>query len=404
MNLSFFAKLLSPVRLLTRKLRLGCSPSPVRRSCLSAGCLEDTGGRERVGRGASAVFGLILTAVPASLYSQTHNPQKPVKLAWYTSLLPGTADLQSPAQKLAAAFNKLHPSILVEPVSAEDMFMRWREKSLMWKDADVVTDVGIELHPELIESGCLVRMEPPAQSYGDGGRTESGHILQSPPGEGGDGCSWAWAGSGYYAYTHAVRYSLILRDDVSRADAPDSLAALAGPCWKGKVVLLDPESSAEAACFYRFVARTPGLGFEWLKKMRRNQAVVVMFPYSLSIAMSNNGSIQARWDRSYLKLRAKGNAKFWQCPVREGSPLILYASAVSASSRHPSEAGLFVRWMLDPAIQRAITGKGAFQALAGADCARLDRESMACLRGWAGADPTEISALLKRASAALLGD
>ena len=320
--------------------------------------------------------GLALAAASGAADARARSPQEPVSLAWYTSLP------ISVAAKLAADFSRANPSILVKPIGAEDMFMKWREKRQWWNDADVVTDLGIELQQGITESGTLARMEPPSAR--------------------GAGCAWAWAGSGYYAYTHAVRFPLMFRTEISTSDASDSLAALAESRWKGKVLLPDPGSSAEAACLYRFVVRKPGLGFEWLKKMGRNEAVVVMFPSSLIIALSG-GFAEAGWGRQFMNLHDADNI-LWSSPASEGSPLLLYASGVSAASRHAPEAGLFVRWMLDPATQRRMAGKGAFYALAGADCARLDRESMMCLRGWAGADPAEIGALLERASAALLGD
>jgi ABC-type Fe3+ transport system substrate-binding protein len=316
--------------------------------------------------------GLALAAPSGATDARALSPREPVSLAWYTSL----------PISVAADFSRANPSILVKPVSAEDMFMRWREKRQLWNDADVVTDLGIELQPGITESGRLARMEPPSAR--------------------GAGCSWTRAGSGYYAYTHAVRFPLMFRTEVSGPDAADSLAALAEPRWKGKVLLPDPESSAEAACLYRFVARKPGLGLEWLKRMRRNQAVVVMFPSSL-VTILSRGYDRAGWGWPFMKL-VDDDDKLWSRPAREGSPLLLYASGVSAASRHAPEAGLFVRWLLDPATQRRMAEKGAFYALAGADCARLDRESMTCLRGWAGADPAEIGALLEQASAALLGD
>lgn len=326
----------------------------------------------------------------------------PVTLVWRTSL-PDWA-----ARKLASEFSRRYPRVIVKPVSGEGHFTRWREKHVIWEDTDVVTDIGIELHPELTGNGYLSALELSLDKAGV--------------------CSWLRNPSGYYAYTHAVRFPLVFSRSLRREDEPDSLAALAEPRWRREVVLPDPESTLEAGCLYRFVAETPGLGFAWLERMRNNGVMVVMFPSSVDMARQalspGEGVRQSLrkvgWGVSDTEARGRdlgvrpGSATSWgggprgatstRRWAREGSPLLLYATAISAASAHPSESRLFVRWLIEPATQRAMERNSISHLLAGADCGRLDRESMRCLRGLAAMTPSERKALLERASSALLGE
>ncbi|MBI4424257.1 MAG: ABC transporter substrate-binding protein [Elusimicrobia bacterium] len=297
---------------------------------------------------------------------------RPLRLVWRTSL-------PEPASRWAASeFALAHPGVVIEPVQAEGMFARWRALAVAWEDSDVVTDIGVELVPEFAESGYLAPLGP---------RTErSGTCPLSPPRE-----SWA--------YTHGFRFPLHLGNWAQAAPekAPRSLAALAEPRWKGEVVFPDPSSSVEAACLYKFALDSPGLGASWLARMKENRVLLVMSPEAVKTAVSYK-TRRAGWGALRLAQDVR-----WRVPI-EGSPLLLYATGVSAASAHGPQARKFMRWLLEPEVQRRMETARKSVSLAGGDCGRLARESSLCLRGLAEMSREEVRALIDKAEQALSGE
>ena len=254
--------------------------------------------------------------------------------------------------------------------------------------ADVVTALGLDRRLALPGAAAVARLELPA------GRA---------PGL----CRWVLDPGGRYAYTHTARVRLQLnRGAVADQGAPGSLAELAGPRWKGKVALLSPSDSYEADCLYRFIADHPALGFAWLEKMRENEVTLFLSVKGVLDAV-RYGVRPVGWGvpglRSDPMRKETSAAPVKSRPAREGSVLLLYATAINRRAPHPEAARVFVGWLLEPATRRYLVENGlSHDALLEGDCERLGREPV-CGRSLA-TGAKEAEALRRRVWEALQGE
>lgn len=310
--------------------------------------------------------------------------QPPVRLVWYISLY------VTPARKLAAEFSKRHPGISVDLARSSLLFEGRNEKGAHWEKADVVTDASIASRSELYRSGAFARLNLPAGL--------------SPA-----SCPWLRDPRGYYAYTHAaglpLRFSISdVASYVFAQDAPDSLAALAQPRWKGKVALPAPSASFVADCMYRFVAAHPALGFAWLEKMRDNDVMLLFSLMAIWEALVS-GVRSAIWGVPTFTRRERdissGTSVGSRRPL-EGSVVVLYATAINRRAPHPAAARVFVEWLIEPATQKyMVQNRLSYSLLEGA-CQRLERGPV-CGRSIKVASP-ETEEFTRKVWKALLGD
>jgi len=253
------------------------------------------------------------------------------------------------AAKLAAEFGKRHRGlkVTVHPLLISDV----DERSPLWRTADVLTDWGLESRSDLAASGAFARLN-------------AGHS----PGL----CPRAWDHRGYSAYTHASRISIVfLRAAVPEKDAPDSLAELAHPRWKGKVAFLAPSRYSLALSLYRFVAAHPALGLAWLEKMRDNDVLLLLTPAGVREALDSGvRPVILGRHGSYEPTGLVGVR-----PPREGTPLFLQATAINSRAPHPEAARLFVKWLLDPAVQRYMVENNFSLLPREDDCGKLARQT-----------------------------
>lgn len=264
--------------------------------------------------GRVVLLALVLASVCGRSWGQA------VRLEWHTGLSPALAE------KLAAEFGKRHRGleVSVHPLLIADV----DEHAPLWRTADVLTDWGLESRSDLAASGAFARL-------GAG----------LPPGL----CPRAWDHGGYSAYTHASRISIVfLRAAVPEKDAPDSLAELAHPRWKGKVAFLAPSRYPIAVSLYRFVAAHPALGLAWLERMRDNDVLLLLTPAGVREALDSGVRPVILGRHGNYKPTGFGGVR----RPREGTPLLLQATAISSRAPQPEAARLFVKWLLDPAVQR----------------------------------------------------
>jgi len=325
-----------------------------------------------------AVTGARLEARPRPAEDQG----APVRLAWYTSLHFGVA------LKLAARFGELHPAIRVYVRRSSPLFERGDGQGADWEKVDVVTDTGIGSHHDLLRRGVFARLHLDAGSL---------RAL----------CSRVQDPDGRYAITHTARIRLMFnRKAVSEQDASDSLADLARPRWKGKVALLAPSASQEADCLYRFVIDRPDLGFPWLEKMRDNEVMFLLSSREVEQAVSHGIRSEGWGTPGFGNDPARHTPKgsgLGARPAREGSAVLLYATAVSGRAPHPAAARLFVNWLLEPATQRYMVENGlSHDSLFKGDCGRLERDRICGLN--LATDPKAAAELRRRVWETLLGE
>jgi len=279
----------------------------------------------------------ILAAVCGRRAAGSQSPSDsaaPVRLAWY-SALPETV-----ASTLATEFAKRHPGIRVDLERASLLFEPRGETGAHWARMDVVTDVGLGAHSKLFAEGAFARLVVPApQTRRAGDRSPSQ-------------CPWVMDPRGRYAFTHAVQVPILFqRGSVAEEDAPDTLAALAEPRWKGKTVLLAPSGEPYADCLYRLIAAQPGLGFGWLERMRDNDVML----------LESSGAV---WEAVISGVRPVGwgialppqDASGTRTPS-DSSVFLLYATAIGRRAPHPEAARLFVSWLIDMATCRQLEQK-----------------------------------------------
>lgn len=322
--------------------------------------------------GRIALILVIVCGLPAFPSRAAETKLSPVRLVWYTSLR------EVVILQLAAEFGKRHPGIEVDAAHPASLFARNDQQEAHWRKADVVTDTGLEQRADLQGSGAFTRLDFPA--------------ARSPA-----LCPWVLSPTGRSVYTHAAPFLITFsRADVPDQDAPHELAALAQPRWKGKVALLAPSGLMEADCLYRFIADSPALGFAWLERMRDNDVMLLLSPHALMEAVSR-GVRPVGWGMagSVFKLN------FGTRPAREGSPLVLYSTAINSRAPHPAAARLFVAWLLDPATQKFMAKKNMSKSLLRGACEPL--ENTACGRSVKVA-PAEAAEFSRKVWKSLLGE
>src|SRR5437870_5838711 len=259
-----------------------------------------------------------LTAVPASAQdARVDAARKEGKVVWYTSLA------LSSSEKVAKLFEAAYPGISVEVHRTGSQRILQRVMQELQANLKLVavihtSDAG---HFVLLkEKKLLMKYTPPAvDAFPPGFKDRDGYYY------------------GLRATVNVIAYNTKI---IPSAEAPRTWKDLLDPKWKGKLVTAHPGYSGVIAT--HVLALVHLHGWDYFKALAENRVMIVQSANDPATVVSSGERIVAvnGGDYSAYQLKTKGNPVEIVYP-KEGVPLVVSPTAITAFAPHPNAARLF---------------------------------------------------------------
>jgi iron(III) transport system substrate-binding protein len=256
--------------------------------------------------------------------------RKEGKVVWYTSLALPTAE------RLAKAFETAYPGIKVEVnrTGSERILQRvMQELQANIKTVDVIHTSDAGHFVMLKDRKLLAKHTPPGvERFPAGFKDRDGYYY------------------GLRATVNAIAYNT---KAVSAADAPKTWKDLLEPKWKGKMVTAHPGYSGVIAT--HVLALVNLLGWDYFKQLARNQLMLVQSANDPSgvVASGERPVAVDGGDYTFYQVKKKGNPVEIVYP-KEGVPLVISPTAITAFAPHPSAARLFTDFSFSRELQQLL--------------------------------------------------
>jgi iron(III) transport system substrate-binding protein len=256
--------------------------------------------------------------------------KKEGKVVWYTSLV-----LPS-AEKVAKLFETTYPDIKVEVhrTGSQRILQRvMQELSANIKNVDVIhtSDAG---HYVLLKEKKLLAKYTPAgvEKFPAGFKDKDGYYY------------------GLRATVNAIFYNT---KAVTAADAPKRWKDLLDPKWKGKMVTAHPGYSGVIAT--HVLALVHLHGWDYFKALAQNKLMIVQSANDPTTVVSSGERVVAvdGGEYSAYQLKKKGNPIEIVYP-KEGVPLVVSPTAITAFAPHPNAARLFTDFIFTRELQQVM--------------------------------------------------
>lgn len=256
--------------------------------------------------------------------------KKEGKVVWYTSLV-----LPS-AEKVAKLFEAAYPGITVDVhrTGSQRVLQRvMQELRANIKNADVVhtSDAG---HFVLLKSKkLLARYTPPGvDAFPAGFKDKDGYHF------------------GLRATVNAITYNTKL---VPAAEAPRTWKDLLDPKWKGKLVTAHPGYSGVIAT--HVLALVNLHGWDYFKQLAQNRVMIVQSAADPpGVVASGERMVGVNGgDYSAYQVKKKG-APIEIVYPKEGVPLVVSPTAITAFAPHPNAARLFTDFTFTREVQQVL--------------------------------------------------
>ncbi len=250
------------------------------------------------------------------------------KVVWYTSLA------LSSAEKVARMFEAAYPGVRVDVnrTGSQRVLQRvMQELSANIKNADVIhtSDAG---HFVLLTRKRLLMKYTPAgaDAFPAGFKDKAGYYY------------------GLRATVNVIAYNTKL---VPGAEAPKTWKDLLDPRWKGKEVTAHPGYSGIIAT--HVLALVHLLGWDYFKQLAQNQLMLVQSAVDPSGVVASGERLIAVDGGEYnaYQHKKKGNPVGIVYP-KEGVPLVVSPSAITAFAPHPNAAKLFTDFIFSKDVQQ----------------------------------------------------
>ncbi|TMQ22873.1 MAG: extracellular solute-binding protein [Candidatus Rokuibacteriota bacterium] len=254
--------------------------------------------------------------------------RKEGKVVWYTSLALPTAE------RLAKAFEAAYPGIKVElnRTGSERILQRvMQELQANIKTVDVIHTSDAGHFVMLKDKKLLARHTPPGvERFPAGFKDRDGYYY------------------GLRATVNAIAYNTRV---VSAAEAPKTWKDLLDPKWKGKMVTAHPGYSGVIAT--HVLALVKLLGWDYFKQLAANQLMLVQSANDPSgvVASGERPVAVDGGDYTFYQIKKKGNPVEIVYP-KEGVPLVISPTAITAFAPHPSAARLFTDFSFGRELQQ----------------------------------------------------
>jgi iron(III) transport system substrate-binding protein len=278
----------------------------------------------------AAVLAAGLAAPAAAQDARLEAARKEGKVVWYTSLaLPS-------AEKVAKLFETAHPGIKVEVhrTGSQRILQRvMQELQANIKNVDVVhtSDAG---HYVLLKDRKLLAKYTPAgvEGFPAGFKDRDGY----------------WYG--LRATVNAIAYNT---KAVPAAEAPRSWKDLLDPRWKGKLVTAHPGYSGVIAT--HVLALVHLHGWDYFKALAQNRLMLVQSAVDPAGVVASGERLVAvnGGDYTFYQTKKKGNPIEIVYP-KEGVPLVVSPTAITAFAPHPNAARLFTDFTFSREVQQVM--------------------------------------------------
>ena len=281
-----------------------------------------------------AVLGVLVLlggAAPASAQDRhLEAAKKEGKVVWYTSLV-----LPS-AEKVAKLFEAAYPGIKVEvhrTGSQRILQKLMQELQANIKNVDVVhtSDAG---HFVLLKEKKLLMHYTPAgvDKFPAGFKDRDGYYY------------------GLRATVNVIAYNTKI---VSAVEAPRTWKELLDPKWRGKLVTAHPGYSGVIAT--HVLALVNHYGWDYFKQPAQNRAMIVQSAADPSaVVASGERSVAVNGgDYSAYQLKKKGSPIEIVYP-KDGVPLVVSPTAITAFAPHPNAAKLFTDFTFTKDVQQVM--------------------------------------------------
>ncbi|MBI2203135.1 MAG: extracellular solute-binding protein [Candidatus Rokubacteria bacterium] len=278
---------------------------------------------------ALAVVVALAVAVPVPAQdARVEAARKEGKVVWYTSLV-----LPS-AERVAKLFETAYPGIKVEVhrTGSERILQRvMQELQANIRNADVIhtSDAG---HFVLLKGKNLLMKHAPAgvDPFPAGFKDKDGYYY------------------GLRATLNVIAYNT---KAVVAAEAPKSWKELLDPKWKGKLVTAHPGYSGVIAT--HVLALSHLHGWDYFKQLAQNRVMIKQSAADPSVVVASGERVVAVNGGEYTayKAKKKGNPIEIVYP-REGVPLVVSPTAITAFAPHPNAAKLFTDFTFTRDVQQ----------------------------------------------------
>jgi iron(III) transport system substrate-binding protein len=273
---------------------------------------------------------LAVAGVASAQDARVEAAKKEGKVVWYTSLaLPS-------AEKVAKLFEAAYPGIKVEVhrTGSERILSRvMQELQAGIKNVDVVhtSDAG---HFVLLKNKSLLMKYTPAgvDPFPAGFKDRDGYYY------------------GLRATINAIAYNT---KQVTAADAPKTWKDLLDPKWKGKMVTAHPGYSGVIAT--HVLALVNLYGWDYFKQLALNRLMLVQSAVDPSgvVASGERAVAVDGGEYTFYQTKKKGNPIEIVYP-KEGVPLVVSPTAITAFAPHPNAAKLFTDFSFSREIQQVM--------------------------------------------------
>jgi iron(III) transport system substrate-binding protein len=262
--------------------------------------------------------------------SRLEAAKKEGKVVWYTSLaLPS-------AEKVAKLFETAYPGVKVEVhrTGSERILSRvMQELQAGIKNVDVVhtSDAG---HFVLLKGKNLLLKYTPAgvDGFPAGFKDRDGYFY------------------GLRATVNVIAYNT---KAVTAAEAPKTWKDLLDPKWKGKMVTAHPGYSGVIAT--HVLALVNQYGWDFFKQLAQNRLMLVQSAVDPSgvVASGERPVAVDGGEYTFYQIKKKGNPVEIVYP-KEGVPLVVSPTAITAFAPHPNAAKLFTDFGFSREIQQVM--------------------------------------------------
>src|SRR5437870_12457784 len=259
-----------------------------------------------------------LTAVPASGQdARVDAARKEGKVVWYTSLA------LSSSEKVAKLFEAAYPGISVEVhrTGSQRILQRvMQELQANLKLVDVIHTSDASHFVLLKEKKLLMKYTPAGvDAFPAGFKDRDGYYY------------------GLRATVNVIAYNTKI---IPSAEAPKTWKDLLDPKWKGKLVTAHPGYSGVIAT--HVLALVHLHGWDYFKQLAQNRPMIVQSANDPATVVASGERIVAvnGGDYSAYQLKKKGNPVEIVYP-KEGVPLVVSPTAITAFAPHPNAARLF---------------------------------------------------------------
>ena len=256
--------------------------------------------------------------------------RKEGKVVWYTSLV-----LPS-AEKVAKLFEAAYPDVKVEVhrTGSQRILQRvMQELQANIKNVDVIHTSDAGHYVFLKEKKLLAKYTPAGvDGFPAGFKDKDGYYY------------------GLRATVNAIAYNT---KAVSAAEAPKSWNDLLDPRWKGKMVTAHPGYSGVIAT--HVLALVHLIGWDYFKALAQNKLMIVQSANDPATVVSSGERVVAvdGGDYSAYQLKKKGNPIEIVYP-KEGVPLVVSPTAITAFAPHPNAARLFTDFTFTREVQQVM--------------------------------------------------